>query len=468
MPGAMKSAAVAVAFAAVGYAFAPTLIELVGATPGTLAFEYTVDYVRTTFLGVEFAAATLLAGAAAAQQVLMAPQVEATFETLQVGVAEQTVTVDYELADTDWQWAQHLGMNTWLAVYTQGGQDGWQLDQAMPISEASAQVSFSDQVSVRAGQTLGICLVAAAGAGPLEQGMGYVCQEPVAVEIGSLPFEQQLSDATVELQFDRNIDDQPWFASQYGFARPQGFVEMADQQPQPEQAAPAEADQFVTQQQAPTEPLSERDRRAMQGFPIGGAVDQPASRRMGAPDYGVRERHDPWAEDDPFAFDDDQPYIRYDPYVRSYARSFDTSVWSVPVFVNPLNQPFPFGHPGLFAHPGFVKRGFSRFADPIQQEFRDFQPDTMFRTINEPFIRQFGFDRFSRPDARDIFLRGNLDRLFDDRFHGDPTNIPFRHPGFKHPFRHPGFKHGGFKHHHGTPQGGSPGNATPQGSGANQ
>ena len=45
---------VALACAILGYIFAPTLIELVGATPGTLAYEYTVEYVRTTFIGVEF------------------------------------------------------------------------------------------------------------------------------------------------------------------------------------------------------------------------------------------------------------------------------------------------------------------------------------------------------------------------------------------------------------------------------
>jgi putative MATE family efflux protein len=45
---------VALACAILGYIFAPTLIQLVGATPGTQAYEYTLDYVRTMFVGVEF------------------------------------------------------------------------------------------------------------------------------------------------------------------------------------------------------------------------------------------------------------------------------------------------------------------------------------------------------------------------------------------------------------------------------
>ena len=45
---------VAVAFALAGYVLAPTLLRLVGATPGTAAFVYSLEYTRVVFLGVCF------------------------------------------------------------------------------------------------------------------------------------------------------------------------------------------------------------------------------------------------------------------------------------------------------------------------------------------------------------------------------------------------------------------------------
>ncbi|XVH31618.1 MATE family efflux transporter [Haloferacaceae archaeon DSL9] len=45
---------VAAAFAVVGYAFSPQLVSLIGATPGTPAYDYAVGYTRIIFVGVWF------------------------------------------------------------------------------------------------------------------------------------------------------------------------------------------------------------------------------------------------------------------------------------------------------------------------------------------------------------------------------------------------------------------------------
>ena len=45
---------VAAVFSVLGYVFTPSLVSLVGATPGTVEYALSVEYTRTIFLGVVF------------------------------------------------------------------------------------------------------------------------------------------------------------------------------------------------------------------------------------------------------------------------------------------------------------------------------------------------------------------------------------------------------------------------------
>jgi hypothetical protein len=168
-----------------------------------------------------FIAVMLFAGNLAAQQVLMAPSVDLSFDSVQVTGQTDDVAVDYRIDQNDWTWAKDFGMDVWMGVYTPqatGEPTGqWQLQQAERLSAPQGAVGFEDAISSGTGQ-FGLCLVVAnVDGGEIAPGMGYVCETPLVVSgtFGRVDLER--TDASVALRFERHVEQQPWFTAQRGF-----------------------------------------------------------------------------------------------------------------------------------------------------------------------------------------------------------------------------------------------------------
>lgn len=163
-----------------------------------------------------FVGAMLAGGTLAAQQVLMAPELDLTFEELQVDGQPRDVQVAYKLAPNDWQWAQDFGLDLWLGIYQPGSNGQWELQKVEAVGSASGTVGFEDGLGAGAKQ-VGVCVIASSEGGKLAPGMGYVCPKPLVVEVTGAKLDWQKKDTAVALRFERQVDQQPWYTAERGF-----------------------------------------------------------------------------------------------------------------------------------------------------------------------------------------------------------------------------------------------------------
>jgi hypothetical protein len=181
-----------------------------------------------------FIAAMLFGASIAAQQVLMAPKVDATLDSVEVTGAADAIAVDYQLAETDWAWANDFTMDVWLGIYTSGADASdankqWQLQRAQRLEAQQGEVSFEDAVGAGTDE-IGLCLiVASVGGGKLAPGMGYVCETPLVVSTADGRLDFETKDASVTLSFERNVDQQPWYSAERGFDQAEA-AETGDEQ----------------------------------------------------------------------------------------------------------------------------------------------------------------------------------------------------------------------------------------------
>lgn len=224
-----------------------------------------------------FVTIMLGAGGLSAQQVLLAPQVTLSFDTLQISGQPQAVEVAYGLDQNDWKWAEEMGFDLWLAAYQRSDGQAWQLRHAKAMDKAEGTAKFTEGMSAGA-RDLGLCLIAATEGGRLAPGMGYICETPVTVSTDGTSYDWKSSDASVTLKYERQVDEQPFYTA----AR--GFVQATQSEAQVDTAG-----DFIVYR-APTSPIAAereraRQRRAQRGAKS--ARDRRHRRMVRSPYYSA-------------------------------------------------------------------------------------------------------------------------------------------------------------------------------------
>ncbi len=157
---------------------------------------------------------------AVAQEGGYATNVELTFSSLRVDNRGGALAVDYRLRAGDWNWAQSNDLDLWLAVYAPVG-GNFQFLYSMPLSAYDGRVIFPDRLAYYDYPYVGLCVVAVGVNDEYEPGYGYVCDNPVRVNI----YQQRDvywtgSSVSFILGFNYGLYAYPWFAPAYGFYYP--------------------------------------------------------------------------------------------------------------------------------------------------------------------------------------------------------------------------------------------------------
>jgi hypothetical protein len=160
---------------------------------------------------------------ASAQDVELDDEVELTFSSIDVEDRDRRLEVDYRLEDRDWRWAQDQEFDLWLTLYAPQGDD-YAFVHGMPLESYRGRVLFPSHVRYYDYPYVGLCVVAVGVGQQYDPGYGYVCDDPVRVNVHSRQRVNWSHNRVIfSLGFHSGLYGYSWFHPHYGFYYPRHF-----------------------------------------------------------------------------------------------------------------------------------------------------------------------------------------------------------------------------------------------------